>query len=197
MKRLVFLSLAGIVGLGFAAGAVVLVVTQHPDGAPGAARSVPALPASPPEPVAPPERAISGLPVPAVPAQQGPRSLQLAQGVVARDLTGALPPCHRVNAMGPGPPAVLTLELEARDGGGLVVVDARVASRGGASEGLISCAIQVLLGRRVAEGSFPPGEHFVTQVEITPPSNAADPPIEPPPTSQPISRQQLRRRGTR
>jgi hypothetical protein len=193
VKKLVYLGLAGAVGLGGAAAALVLLLTRYPDAAPEEAGAAPA-----PAPAPAPDAVAAPLPVTpplAVPGPQGPRYLGLPPDVVERDLMAVLPPCHRVNAMGPGPPALLTLELEARDAAGLVVVDARVASPGGASEGLLSCARQALLGRRVAAGSFQPGETYLVQLQVRPGSQAASPPPEPPSTSQSIGRPQRPRRG--
>ena len=188
MKKQFFLGLAAIVGLGVAAAAVVVLSAQRPDGTPGAAEPAPAR-----EAVTPPADSIPPAPVQ---GPQGPPYLQLSPATVARDVTAAQSHCHRVNAIGPGSPAVLTLELEARDGGGFVVVDARVASQGGASEGLVLCASQVLLGRRVEEGAFSPGEHFLARYELEPPPQATNTSEQPAtPTSLSVSRQQLRQRG--
>jgi len=144
-------------------------------------------------PPAPPGNAAPSLPVQ---VSRAPRSLQLPPRVAARDLTAALAPCHRGNPMGPGLPAILTLELEAQAGGGLVVVGARIASRGGASDGLVACARELLLGRRVTVGSFTPGEHFVASYDVVSPSPAASPPPDLPSTSLPASRlQRAQRRG--
>jgi len=195
VRRPVFLGLAGIAALGAAATAGVLLFTWQPVGAPG--QEPAPLPATRAAPSAAPPGGAA--PSPPVQASRGQRSLQLPPGAAARDLTAALAPCHRGNPAGQGLPAVLTLELEAQAGGGLVVVDARVASRGGASEGLLACARQLLLGRRVTLGSFPPGEHFVTWYDVVSPSPAVSPPPDPPSTSPPANRLQRaqRRAGSR
>jgi hypothetical protein len=133
---------------------------------------------------------------------QEPSDIQLPPDAVARDLTAALPPCHEVDAMDASSAAIFTLELEARDSAGLVVVGARVASRGGASDGLVECVTKALVGRRLAVGSFSPGERFLARYEVkppsprvTPPSQVAEPPRERPSIPQTVTRQQLRRRG--
>jgi hypothetical protein len=189
MKRHVFLGVAAIAALALAAAAVMVML------APGLDRDpVAAGPAATPAAVAPPEASTEPPPVQAPP---GRPHHQLSPAVVARDLTAPVAPCHRVNAVGLPPPAVLTLELEAGAGGGLVVVGASVASQGGASEGLVSCASEVLLGRQVTEGSFSAGERFLVRFELVPPAQGASPPPEPSsrPASASVTRQQLRHRG--
>lgn len=188
MKRPFLLGLAGVVGLGAVGAAVVASLTQQPDRAPESPGSAPA---SAGEAAAPPARPTSPSSAPA-----GPRYLALPAGEVERGLTATLRPCYGRFRVGPGPPAVLTLELEAGDGGGFAVVDARVASAGGASEGLVSCLRELLPGRRVEGGSFPAGERFLVQYVaeqevVTAPQ--ATPPA--PSTSHPITRQRPSRRA--
>ncbi|MFL5263862.1 MAG: hypothetical protein ACJ79L_15765 [Anaeromyxobacteraceae bacterium] len=166
------IGVAGIVALGAAGTALVLLADQQADGAPQLAGATPAEPAPAPGPVAPPEP-----PAPPMQWPEGLISIQLPPITVARDLTAALARCHRVNAMTSGSPAVLTLELEARDPVNLVVLDAEVASPGAASEGLIACAREILRGRRVEVGDVPLGRHFVARYEVTPPLPPVAPPV--------------------
>jgi len=198
VKRQLILGLAGVVGLGVAGAAAVALLTRPPDRAPPGPGPAPgSTPASAAEAGALPER--PALPLP-LPPPAGPRYLALPPDAIGRDLAAALRPCHGRFRMGPGPPAVLTLELESEEGGGFVVVDTQVASAGGAGEGLISCLRDALPGQRVAGGPFQAGERFMVeytakQEVVATPQARPPPPTTPTPTSTSVSRQQLSRRG--
>ncbi|MFL5300414.1 MAG: hypothetical protein ACJ79R_08740 [Anaeromyxobacteraceae bacterium] len=194
MKRRVWVGVAGIAGIG-AAAAVLLSADESERAQEGAGAATARGALVPPE-------------VPAAPSlPQGPLQpthLQLPPDVVARDLPAALAACPEFDAIDPGVAPVLTLDLEARDGEGLAVIGAEVARRGGASEALVECMTQVLVGRRLAIGSFSAGEHFLARYEAKPLARAVAPPPQaaalprepaPPPPPPAVTRQPFRRRG--
>jgi len=189
VKKLIFLGLAGVAVVAAGGAVVVARLTAPPDPAPEGPGSVAAPAAAAP---------VSFGPLPGA-AHQGPRYLALPSTALDRDLAAATRPCHGRFRLDPGAPPVFTLELEAEQGRSLVVVDARVESAGGASEGLMLCLRERLPGQRVAGGSFPAGERFLIryvaqqEVERPPPTVPQSPADHPAPQS--ISRQPASRRA--
>lgn len=189
MKKLLFVALAGILAIGAIAVAVVLLSTQEPAGVPG----VPAGTGSLAVPVAP---TVPGPPPPAgsqeQPPEAGPRRLQLPDRIALGDVTAPIAACLRANPTSPGGGALLTLELEALEGGGLRIVDAPVARWGNASRALVECAQQALRGRTISLGAYTPGERFQARYELESPLPEAPPP---PPSALPSRRPSQRGAG--
>jgi hypothetical protein len=176
VKKLVLIALAGIVAIGVIAVAVVLLATQDPAGVPdgpaGTGNLAGKVAAA--EPIQPP---------PAPSQEQFPeaglRRLQLPDRIAARDVTAPIAACLRANPTSHGGGALLTLELEALEGGGLRIVDAPVARWGNASRALVDCAQQILEGRTIPIGAYTPGERFRARYEL----ESVTPEAEPPPPS--------------
>ena len=190
MKKLVIIALAGIIAIGVIAVAVVLFATQEPAGVsdvPAGAGGSLAAPAATALPIQPP---------PAASQEQfteaGPRRLQLPDRIAARDVTAPIAACLRANPTSHGGGALLTLELEALEGGGLRIVDAPVARWGNASRALVDCAQQILAGRIIPIGAYTPGEHFRARYELESVTPEAAPP---PPSALPSRRPQQRGAG--
>jgi hypothetical protein len=68
--------------------------------------------------------------------------------------------------LGEGGATVLMLEIEASSDE-VLIVDAPVESRGGAGDGLIACAQQVLRGQRIAAPGAKPGQRFRLMHSLT------------------------------
>ena len=189
MKKLVIIALAGIIAVGVIAVAVVLFATQESAGVP----DVPAGRGNLGGPVA---TAVPIQPPPAASQEQfpeaGPRRLQLPDRIAARDVTAPIAACLRANPTSHGGGALLTLELEALEGGGLRIVDAPVARWGNASRALVDCAQQILAGRIIPIGAYTPGEHFRARYELESVTPEAAPP---PPSALPSRRPQQRGAG--
>lgn len=189
MKKLVTIALAGIVAVGVIAVAVVLLAPQEsagvPDGPAGtgnlAAKVATAAPVQ-----LPPAASEEQLP------EAGPRRLQLPDRIAARDVTTPIAACLRANPASHGGGALLTLELEALEGGGLRIIDAPVARWGNASRALVDCAQQILAGRIIPIGAYTPGEHFRARYELESVTPEAAPP---PPSALPARRPQQRGAG--
>jgi hypothetical protein len=181
------MALLGVAAFGAAALVAVLVVTRDPAGGPAdpgrmdrdaPAAAWPAGPSSPrhPRAVARQEQR----------PEPGPPLLQLPDRILARDVTSPVAPCLLATPTSPGGGALLTLELEAQDGGGLLIVGAPVARWGNASQALVDCARHVLEGRTISVGAYPAGERFQASYPLESPSPEAAPP---PPSGVPSRRQ--------
>jgi hypothetical protein len=189
VKKLVIIALAGIIAVGVIAVAVVLFATQESAGVP----DVPAGRGNLGGPVA---TAVPIQPPPAAPQAQlpeaGPRRLQLPDRIASRDVTAPIAACLRANPTSHGGGALLTLELEALEGGGLRIIDAPVARWGNASRALVDCAQQILAGRIIPIGAYTPGEHFRARYELESVTPEAAPP---PPSALPSRRSPQRGAG--
>ena len=197
MKKLVMLAVGAILLLGIVAVAAVLLVGEGTDSqrATGVTPSGPVAPA--PTASAPAPSAATGPAPEASGYPPGPRRLQLPIRRVKVDLSEQLVPCFQRFPPHSSLPAVLTLELEAKAGGGFAVLDSVVKNWGGATAGLVECARGALRGQIVRGGTYPPGERALYDYELEPPpSIAPPPPPEPPPSTLPANRlQQPRRSG--
>jgi hypothetical protein len=189
VKKLVIIALAGIIAIGVIAVAVVLFATQDPAGVPDvpAGRGSLGGPVAPAAPIQPP---------PAASQEQspeaGPRRLQLPDRIAARDVTAPIAECLRANPTSHGGGALLTLEFEALEGGGLRIVDAPVARWGNASRALVDCTRQILAGRTIPIGAYTPGERFQARYELESVTPEAEPP---PPSTLPSRRPPVRGAG--
>jgi hypothetical protein len=194
VKKLIFIALAGIVAIGVIAVAVVLLATQESAGDPA---GVPGVPARTGSLAAPVEPALPGPPPSAAsqeqPPEVGPRRLQLPDRIALGDVTAPIAACLRANPTSPGGGALLTLELEALEGGGLRIVDAPVARWGNASRALVECAQQTLRGRTISLGAYTPGERFRARYELESPLPEPEPP---PPSTLPSRRPPQRGAGS-
>ena len=190
MKKLVIIALAGILAIGVIAVAVVLFATQEPAGVsdvPAGTGGSLAAPAATALPIQPPLAASQEQP-----PELGPRRLQLPDRIALGDVTAPIAACLRANPTSPGGGALLTLELEALEGGGLRIVDAPVARWGNASRALVECAQQTLRGRTISLGAYTPGERFRARYELESPLPEAPPP---PPSALPSRRPPQRGAG--
>lgn len=186
MKKLAFMALLGVTAFGVAAILAVRVATREPAGG-----------SVPPAGTANAGEAAAGWQAPAAPRnpraatrlelqpEPGPPRLQLPDRVVARDVTAPVTPCLLASPTSPGGGALLTLELEAQDGGGLLVIGAQVARWGSASKALVDCARHVLEGRTISLGAYTPGERFQASYALEP---AVPEPAPPAPSSIPSRR---------
>jgi hypothetical protein len=190
VKRPVLLALAGIAAVGVGASLVILTVTESRTSwtATAPAEEAGAVRAEASQAPGEPGRVIQ----PEQPVQPGVRRLQLPPRIAARDVTAPIAECLRSHPTSPGGGAVLTLELEALAGGGLRVVEAPVAAWGNASRALVACAQQVLPGRTIAIGEYPPGERFRARYDLAS-AEAAAPARESPVASTVPARQPARR----
>jgi hypothetical protein len=191
VKRLVLLAVAGIAAVGAGASLVILSITESWTSGSTTAPSEMAEVRRAEESAAPgePRTVIQ----PEQPAQPGFRRLQLPPRIAARDVTAPIAECLRSHPTSAGGGAVLTLELEALASGGLRIVAAPVAAWGNASRALVACAQQVLPGRTVAVGEYPPGERFRARYDLE--SAAAAPPTQEPPVATALPARQPARRG--
>jgi len=184
VKKSLFLALGGVVAFGVIAVLAVLLATREaaglPDVAAGTRASVaPAGPAAPRQP----RSAAWQEQVPVA----GPPRLQLPDRIVAQDVTAPIAACLRANPTSQGGGGHLMLELEAVEGGGLLIVGAPVESWGNASKALVECARHVLEGRTISVGSYTPGERFRASYPL---ESAAPEAAPPPPSTLPSRRQQ-------
>jgi hypothetical protein len=195
VKRLVLLALAGIFVIGVGAAALIhLLPGAESFDASWTGASVPAppepkgvtVPRTPPSatPVDPPG-SIASMRA----AVAGPRRLQLPDRIAARDVTTPVADCLRAHPTNPGGGAVLMLDLEALEGGGVRIVDAPVTAWGNASRALVDCAQGALRGRIVAVGEYPAGERLRARYAL----ESVIPEAEPPPASTLTARQPPRR----
>ena len=170
MRRFVMVAVAGIALVFAGALAVILFATaprppSQGELPPVEGRQQAAAPAGGPPPAAP--TALPPLPAPAQTAPAAPavplgweqaRTLQIPEGVAARELSPPLAPCFAQVGRGGGG-SVLRLSLEGIPGG-LRVVDAQPVSREPGIEGLVSCAQDILRDRKISMGGFQTGERF-------------------------------------
>jgi hypothetical protein len=187
VKKLAFMALLGVAAFGVTAILAVLVATRDPAGGP----------ASPARTASPDEAAVTWQAVPAAPGnpraaarqeqlpEPGPPRLQLPDRILARDVTAPVAPCLLANPTNPGGGALLTLELEAQDGGGLLIVGAPVARWENASKALVDCARHVLEGRTIILGAYSPGERFQASYAL---ESAVPEPAPPAPSTVPSRR---------
>jgi hypothetical protein len=191
VKRLVLLALAGIAVVGGGASLVILTVTESWTS--GSATA-------PPETAAAARAEASQAPGPGgeiqpeQPAQPVLLRLQLPPRIAARDVTAPIAECLRSHPTSHGGGAVLTLELEALAGGGLRIVEAPVAAWGNASRALVACAQQILPGRTIAIGEYPPGERFRARYDLE--SAAAAAPARESPVATTVPARQPARRAS-
>jgi len=188
VRRFVAVAVAAMLLLFGGALAVIFLATSPGPSAGGAPPPVeaPAEASAPPDVRGPPPSPASATTLaPAAPPPPGDdwsqaRQLQLPHGTVARELLPPLDPCMAHPGEGSGRRATIQLRLEAV-AGGLEVVDALPAGGDPDMDRAVSCAQEILRGRKVSFPGLPAGERF--QATFVLPESAPPPPGSAPPRS--------------
>ena len=190
MRKLVIVALASILLLLGAALAVVFLATSAKPVALGALPPLDSVPAAaaplsdhlPPVPsasvAAPAPLSAAAPPEDAAWAQA--RTVQLSDGVVAREILPPLGPCLQPAGAGSGHRATLQLRMESV-AGGLQVIEARSTGGDPGMGGAVACAQEILQGRKVTFPGLPPGERYEATFDLpeTVSGNPSSPPAGP------------------